>query len=150
MSKKLDELFNVVTDEIIDYDDMVSVDDEIVTYDSITKLPRVIVEHESYDQKDNEIEHQFDEIYDKAINAFDTQVEATEDIEGRYMARNNEVAAQFLSTALNAAKEKANLKSHSDNLKLKKEVITKEHNITNNNLIIDRNQLLDMLNNEDK
>ena len=143
--KKLDNILGIepenIEHEIIDYDDLTDVPG--TTYNSSNELTTVV--HDDYDAKDNEIESQFDEIFTKALDAYDEQIENTEDLDGKYMARNSEVAAMFLNTALNAAKEKAALKTHSDKLKVAKEKNTTGSNVTNNNLIIDRNQLLKML-----
>lgn len=110
------------------------------------------IEHTEYDDKDKEIETQFQDIYNKAIDAFDTQVDATEDIEGKYLARNSEVANQLLNTALAAAKEKSNLKKHSDHLRTKKANNNPETpgGTTNiqNNIVMDRNELLKIMNGE--
>lgn len=78
-----------------------------------------LVEAPTYDRKDIEIEENFQEIYDKAMDAFDDMQTAVEGIEGKYKARASEVSVQMLNAALNAAKEKSRLKEHKDNLKLK-------------------------------
>lgn len=73
-----------------------------------------LVRAEIYDDKDAEIEEQYQEIYDKAMDAFDDIQNDMEGIEGKYKARNNEVGVAFLNAALSAAKEKARLKEHKD------------------------------------
>lgn len=78
-----------------------------------------LVESPLYDEKDKELETDFQEIYDACMDAFDTAQEEMEGIEGKYKARNNEVAVMFLNTALAAAKEKSRLKEHKDKLKVK-------------------------------
>lgn len=113
----------------------------VVEYEE--KLPTPVVEPEIYDEKDTEIEEQFQEIYDNAMDAYDSQMEDGEGVEGRYKARNGEIAALFLNTALNAAKEKAGLKAHKD--KLKGASTPDNKTVNNNNLILDRNSLLKML-----
>lgn len=75
-----------------------------------------LAEHSSYDDKDCEIEEQYQEIYDKAMDAFDDIQQDMEGIEGKFKARNNEVGVAFLNAALSAAKEKARLKEHKDKL----------------------------------
>jgi len=100
---------------------------------------------EAYDNKDTEIEGQFQEVYDAAMDAFDTQMGTSDDVEGRYQARNGEVAVQFLSTALAAAKEKSNVKQHKDKLSIARGKLTGA-GVTNNNLIVaDRNDILKAL-----
>jgi len=105
-------------------------------------LPAELVKHQEYDEKDVEIEEQFQEVYSKAMDAFDDQQEVTETVEGKYVARNAEVAVQFLNAALNAAKEKSNLKMHKDKLGTATGENGKGPHTVNNNLIVDRNDLL--------
>ena len=76
-----------------------------------------LIESPLYDEKDKEIEKDFQEIYDASMDAYDQSIEDLEGIEGKYKARNSEVAVQFLNTALAAAKEKSRLKEHKDKLK---------------------------------
>lgn len=139
-------------DEAFDIDTFESVDDysqtELINYDDMDKLPSVNILHDPYDPKDEEIETQFQTVYDKAMDAFDTQQELSEDVEGKYLARNSEVANQLLNTALSAAKEKANLKHHSDQLQLKKSGLAPDQGSTTNiqnNIMMDRNDLLKMM-----
>lgn len=109
------------------------------------KMPTIIEKLPEYDSKDSEIEDQFQEIYDTAMDAYDAQMDGIDGVEGRYKARNGEIAAQFLNTALHAAKEKANLKEHKDKVK----AVTGENKTVNhNNLFLDRNSLLKMLGGE--
>ncbi len=119
-----------------------------------TLMPRTekstdLVLANEYDDKDNEIEEQFQEVYDQALSAFEDQVAEAELVEGKYKARNMEVGAQLLNTALAAAKEKSNMKQHKD-----KNAIAKGKlgvSTTNNTLIVaDRNILLKELMNSDK
>jgi len=75
-----------------------------------------LVQSQTYDDKDAEIEEQYQEIYDKAMDAFDDIQNDMEGIEGKFKARNNEVGVQFLNAALNAAKEKSRMKEHKDKI----------------------------------
>lgn len=77
-----------------------------------------LIEHSDFDDKDSEIEEQFQEVYDVAMSTFENQVEMLEraETDPKYVARQMEVAAQFLNTALAAAKEKASLKTTKDKL----------------------------------
>lgn len=85
---------------------------------SVIQRNTQMVEHVDFDDKDNEIEEQFQEVYDVAMSTFENQVEMLEraETDPKYVARQMEVAAQFLNTALAAAKEKANLKTTKDKL----------------------------------
>ena len=73
---------------------------------------------EQFDSKDVEIEEQFQEVYDVAMSTFENAVDLIErsETDPKYVARQMEVAAQFLNTALHAAKEKANLKQGKDRI----------------------------------
>lgn len=111
-----------------------------------TLMPRTeketdLVPADEYDDKDDEIDGQFQEVYDAALSAFEDQVAEAELVEGKYKARNMEVGAQLLNTALAAAKEKSNMKQHKD-----KNAVTKGKlgaKTTNNTLIVaDRNEIL--------
>lgn len=98
-----------------------------------------LVISETYDDKDQEIEQQFEEIYNAAMSAFEQQEDEMTNVEPKYRARNQEVAVQYLSTALSAAREKANLKNHKDKTTLAQ---TKGPSTVNNNLVVDRNEVL--------
>lgn len=63
------------------------------------------------DEEDIEIDKKFDAIYDAALDTFNNQMAYTEIIEPRYAARNAEVAANYLTIALNAAATRARTKS---------------------------------------
>jgi hypothetical protein len=119
----------------------------IIEYEEPTST--ALVKHEEYDEKDVEIEDQFQEVYDKAMDAFEAQSDITEQVEGKFAARNAEVASVFLNTALNAAKEKSGQKEHKDKLAIAKKNVGKPDTV-NNNLIMDRNDLLRMLNGEEE
>lgn len=115
---------------------------QIVRVEQETEL----VETELYDEKDNEIEENFQEIYDKAMSGFDALQEEAEDVESKYIARINEVAIQYLNAGLNAASKKADLKQSKDKLQLAKTAANKGGaNVTNNNLIVDTSSLIEHL-----
>jgi DNA gyrase/topoisomerase IV subunit B len=123
---------------------------EIIEYKDLDNLPSTNIIHDlNYDNKHFEIETQFQDVYDKAMNAFDVQQEMSEDIEGKYLARNSEVANQLLNTALSAAKEKSNLKKHSDNLKQRggtaEQGLPGSTTNIQNNIVMDRNELLKIM-----
>ena len=97
-----------------------------------------VAEHDVYDEKDKEIEKQFEEVYDVAMETFHNTIEQIDDIDPRYKNKSREVAVQFLNTALAAADKKAVLKSNKDKLEHKATTT----NYTQNNLVFDRNELL--------
>lgn len=112
-----------------------------------TSLPVVERETElasidTYDEKDEEIENQFQEIYDCAMDAFDV---ATRNVPGDPKSAGviGEVSVQYLNTALAAAKEKAEMKKHKDKLSNSKHPGPR---VLNQNLIVaDRNELIKKL-----
>ena len=108
-----------------------------------TKIERntEIAEDAEYDTKDDEIEEQIQEVYDSAMTAFESQMDESELVEGKYKARNGEVAVQFLNAALTAIKEKNGLKQHKDKIAIAKGKLTGSKT-TNNLIIADRNDLL--------
>jgi len=136
MSTTKEELIEHPLEEVFD----IKAGSTLVEYEE--KLPTVIEQPPAYDSKDVEIEEQYQEVYDCAMDAYENQMEETEGVEGRYKARNGEIAAQFLNTALHAAKEKANLKEHKDKIESND---PSSPNKVVNNLVLDRNELLKML-----
>ena len=107
------------------------------------KVPTVLVPHEPYDPKDIELEEQLQELYDLAIDAFEDQQEESDVIEAKFRARNAEVAVQYLKTALEAAREKRQLKEHKDKVVIKEKG---SGHVTNNNLVVaDHNEFMDMI-----
>lgn len=100
---------------------------------------------EQYDEKDEEIEGQLQEIYDAAMAGFEDQCAEAEVVEGKYKARNMEVATQLLNSALHAVKEKANQKKEKDRNDITKNKTTRK--VTNNNVFMGSHQeLLDQIN----
>ena len=100
---------------------------------------------ESYDEKDTEIEGQFQEVYVLALDAFETQVQEAELVEAKYKARNQEVAAQFLNTALGAAKEKSTHKQHKDRMMVDTRKAITPKTLNQNVIVADRNEILKTL-----
>lgn len=100
----------------------------------------------TYDEKDKEVEGQFQEIYDAAMGAFEQQSLEIDSLEGKYKARGGEVAVQYLNTALEAARSKATQKQHKDKMAVDQGKAGPK--TVNNNLIVaDRNDLLRNLRN---
>lgn len=109
-------------------------------------VPTELVPTAEYDDKDAEIEKQFQEVYDAAMVAFETTSESIDTVEPKYRARNEEVAVQYLNTALSAANAKAALKTHKDKIAVAKGKLASGPSTVNNNLIVaDRNDLLKKL-----
>lgn len=95
---------------------------------------------ELYDKFDHTVDGMFQEVYEAAMTSFADQAGLLMQSDPKFSARNMEVANAFLSTALNAAKERAALKIGKEKLVIGSGVKT-----VNNNLIMDRNELLKML-----
>lgn len=105
ISNPLDELFNTAPSEV-DPDDY-----EQVTEGELAAMaaPAEDMPPEK-DAEDIEIDKKIDTVYDAALEAFNNLTAYTQIIEPRYAARNAEVAANYLSTALNAASTRARVK----------------------------------------
>ena len=71
---------------------------------------------QEYDTKDHEIETELEDVRKAAYDAFETQQDTAEEVDPKYSARNAEVAAVYLRTALDAIREKSLLKQHKDKL----------------------------------
>lgn len=98
------------------------------------------------DVEDKEISGKIDEIYGAAMEAYQNQTAFVEILEPRYAARNAEVAAGYLNTALNAVSLKAKVKNEKRKLSSGQAgFIPYGNNTTNNVVVADRNQLLKMM-----
>ena len=97
-----------------------------------------------YDDVDQKNEKKFQEIYNYAMETFSQQVQEASLVEGRFRARNLEVAAQFLKIGLDSAKDSSTQKANKDKLRLaQKKVDGSGGNKTQNNFFIgDRNDLM--------
>jgi hypothetical protein len=104
-----------------------------------------LITADSYDAKDAEIDAQFEEIYDSAMEGYDMLSEELLKVEGKYKARVGEVSVQHLNAALNAANSKAKLKEAKDKLEVKR--TSGPSSVTNNNTLVvdDRGKLLEQL-----
>lgn len=125
--------------------------EEVLDIESNTTLmerpkaePSEIIVTEDYDKKDIEIEQQLEDVYKAAMVQFEITCEESEKVEGRYKARNGEVAIQALNTALAAVRTKAEVKSSKDKVKTKSNPKTLNQNL----VIADRNELLKVLGNK--
>ena len=115
-----------------------------------TLVPQVVrstelIVAEQYDVKDVEIECQFQEVYDAAMGAFESQFQEADLAEGKYKARNGEVAVQFLNAALQAAQSKSTLKQHKDKITIDLNKHAGPKTVNNNLIVGDRNEILKQL-----
>lgn len=103
--------------------------------------PKAAAPIEMYDVKDKEIEDQYQEIFNAAMLAFHEQSDSVDVIDPKYRARAQEVAANFLNTALQSVNSKAGLKQTKE-----KHILTAQKNMNdsgkNDTVIFDRNELL--------
>lgn len=100
------------------------------------------VETPLFDEKDKEIEGELQEVYRLALDGYDSMVGDLDNIEPKYRCRGNEVALQYLNTALQASRQKMDLKRHRDLLTSKVLKGGFQSSVTNNVLVADRNELL--------
>lgn len=113
-------------------------------------VPAVPVPAPQYDPKDDEIEQKIEEVYAFAMSKVATVADQIDLVEGKYKARLGEVTSTMLSVALGAIREKRELKKHKDTVAVKTTDASTPTNVTNNNVILTRNELLEMLNNKNK
>ena len=108
-----------------------------------------VAEATEKDEEDLIIEKKIDDVYDAAMGAFENQTALTEMVEPRYAARNAEVAANYLNIALNAANSRAKVKI--ERKRSNAFVPFSGGSKTTNNLIVaDRNEILRMIQVDDK
>lgn len=112
------------------------------THFPVVQRETTLAPHIEYDNKDTEIESQLQEVYDVAMSAFEQQFTEIEIAEGKHKALVGEMAANFLNTALAAAKEKSLLKQHKDKLSLQSAKSSSPRTVNNNLVVADRNEVL--------
>jgi hypothetical protein len=122
-------------ESIFDLDPGSTVIDQVVTTSEPTEQPV------QYDDKDQEINNQLQQVFDAAFGAFEAQRLSTEGMNPQFQNRALEVASTFLNTALAAINSKSQFKQAKD--KIVKP--TGNVNNTTNNLIMDRDDMLRML-----
>lgn len=111
----------------------------VVEYQERVSPP--LVELPTYDEKDKEIEEQYQEVYETAMDQVQVISDEMERVQGQYKARMGEVTATMLTVALNAAREKAQLKMHKDK-QTPKPGAEGAKTVNNNLIVADRNELL--------
>jgi hypothetical protein len=134
-----------IDDTYVDPSNIVEYEDDETSSDLVT-VPEAALPQPKYedDEEDKEITKKIDDIYDSAMEAYQNQTAYVEILEPRYAARNAEVAANYLNTALNAVSLKAKVKG--EKRKTAGGFIPYANNTTTNNVVVaDRNQLLRMI-----
>lgn len=123
-------------------EDVLDIEPGTTLYPVVESQPTPVTVSQDYDDTDREITEQFQEVYDVAMDAYETQAADMQTIEPKYRARNQEVAVQYLNAALNAAKEKSTVKMFKDKLNVKAAkaggVRIKDSNV----IVADRNDVL--------
>ncbi len=90
-----------------------------------------------YDNLDQDIHMQADQVYKLALLAYNQQMLLSNSTEAKFANRAAEIGAQYLAVALNAVGEKSKFKQHKDKLKKSEIEMQLEQSVT-----IDRNELL--------
>lgn len=119
------------------------------TETEMVKVTSEPCQHESYDEKDSEIEDDFVDIQDKAVELYELLLDELSGAEPGKVARLAEVANSALNTALAASDRRRNMKEHIDKLKQKERMGNKSGGpkTTNNNLIVaTHEQVLGLIN----
>lgn len=99
--------------------------------------------HDSYDDKDSEIEEQVEQIFKKAMSGYLNLESVLDGVEPKYRARLAEVALQYLKTGLDAANSKAKQKDSIEKVKAKERALDAGGKTTNNIIFSgDRNDFL--------
>lgn len=101
--------------------------------------------YEAYDEKDKEIEEDYQLIIDSALDMVDRLKEHIDGgAEAKFLARLTEVAGQQLGIALSAAEKKAKLKDNKDKFIHRKSTAPGNKTVNHNNMtiVMDRNQML--------
>jgi hypothetical protein len=148
MKHPLDEVFGIQSinePEIIDAEHtangMVPAEDTYVMTTAQAANPQGYQD----DDEDKAISAKIDDIYDKALGAFEEQTAYIQMIEPRYAARNAEVAANYLNTALNAVALRARVKN--EKRKASSAFVPYKHGggSAANIVVADRNEILRMM-----
>lgn len=128
----LDELFEVDPSE--DEDDY-----------EVAQVPAnavVAAEPAEKDEEDKEVDKKIDAVYDAAMETFQNQTAMVEIMEPRYAARNAEVAATYLSIALQAASTRAKVKGDRKRVNT---FIPAGNKVTNNTIVATREEIMRMI-----
>src|SRR5699024_9669762 len=94
-------------------------------------VSRELFKHSEYDEKDSEIEGDFETIYQRALEAYTESMETrfSDDPKSEMLAKAQ--ANEFLKTALQAAKERSNIKTNKDKLAVSREKIKSTEKVAN-------------------
>ena len=112
MKHPLAETFDLAEGDTFNSDPLEGTDLTNIDRDPYAAVPAsAVAKPYEDDAEDKEINGKIDEIYGAAMEAYQNQTAFVEILEPRYAARNAEVAANYLNTALNAVSLKAKVKN---------------------------------------
>lgn len=101
-----------------------------------------LVKHGDYDPKDEELEKQIQDIYEKSMTGYISLEEILLSVEPKYRARLAEVALGYLNTGLSAINSKTKHKEHKDKISAKTQAPTTGNKTTNIVFAGDRNEAI--------
>ncbi len=94
----------------------------------------------SYDSRDDQINAELENVRQQAMDLANQLQSGLEFVDPKQLPRIGEVTIQALNSALEAIKQKADIKKHKD--KLRAPTVTSIHTTTNNTMVVDRKELL--------
>lgn len=140
--RKIEEIIKEATHPLEDHFDIEKGSTQVVIKRRKTELN----EFELYDKKEKEIEEDFQEIADVAMDVVELLRDQIESgCEPKYLARLAEVAGQQLSVALSAVEKKAKLKEMREKLNQLKNNNKSGSTVNNNVFIMNRNEVLEAM-----
>ena len=97
--------------------------------------------------EDIQVDAQLNEIHTAAMQAFYQQAALAQQVDPKFSARNSEVAAQFLTAALNAVNTRVDAKYKRQKIRIEqsKSTSTVPNSVQNNIIVADRNTLMKSL-----
>lgn len=97
--------------------------------------------------EDLQVDAQLGEIHTAAMQAFYQQAALAQQVDPKFSARNAEVAAQFLTAALNTVNSRVDAKFKRQKIRLDKQKLTDgvPNSVQNNLIVTDRNSLMKSL-----
>lgn len=97
--------------------------------------------------EDLQVDSQLSEIHTAAMQAFYQQAALAQQVDPKFSARNAEVAAQFLTAALNTVNSRVDAKFKRQKIRLERKKLTDgvPNSVQNNLIVTDRNSLMKSL-----
>jgi hypothetical protein len=145
--RKIEQIEKMVDNPLEDFFNIEPASTKMIKSQRVTELE----DYTDFDNKDKEIEQDYQEIADAAMSSFDAIQEMIDTADTKLVARLTEVSSQMLNTALAAVSKKASLKENKDRAIAKAK--SGPNKTTNVLMVTDRNTALAemkrMLNNDD-